>query len=332
MKCIEESRFCVLRKKTPDSKGVIFMRGWISEIDLNKYGRLIQELKKNYYIIGLTSGSEVIKSIHFTRPDDMIFDLYAAPNAAYSQSVMADSMVASKAGVAKTFIFHQTMAKSMPPSRICNEKIYDAIIVMNLNVVKMWGVFCDLAKMLPDYKFLAVMGSSSFNGSWLRAKKNYKHRISRLSNVSYLDCVNHRDLLSFMSESKCLIHICDYDPGPMVVGEAMSVDTPVMINVNCSSASRSLIRPTTGMFFKLHEIKDKFLLMMDLIKSDIFQTRQTYLHRWGYKNSLDFIKKNIEFYGLGNTDSVSFPNKEDTDVNSWYSFPGFRVTGLGNGE
>ncbi len=322
MKKIDESCLCILRKCN-ENKGLVFVSSWLTDKDISLYHEHISVLKNSYFIIGLTTGSEVIRYSNLHGDSSLLFNLYAAPNAAYAQHVMVNTLGAS----AKTFIFHKAMAKTTQP-KYNEEKIYDAIAVMSLNMSKLWGIFLDLAEKKPDYRFLAVIGQSDIHGIWDYARDNYQYRIAQLPNVTRADNVAHKDLLKLMAKSKCFIHICDYDAAPMSTTEAMSVNTPVMINSNCSSGIKSLIRPQTGIFFKIHEIEKKFDLMMHLVSKGFFKAKKGYFSLWGFDNSLNLIKKYVKFYGLGDPSEVTFPHADSNGINIWHMYPGYRVNGL----
>lgn len=303
-------KLLTLREKTPKQKGIVVFNAWMSIQSTNKYIDKLLELKKDYYILGLCSGCEQLHSYIYTKYP-FYFDLIISPNSAYAQSVMVKTNSNANNTI---YPLHESCGKFIS---FQEEKCYDAITVMNLNHIKLWGVFIDLVNSNPDKKFLAVLGVSNLHGVWDRSRKEYMDRLQACSNLTIKSQLPHIDAIKEMAKSKMMVHLCDYDPGAMVVGECLATDTPVLTNTNSSSTIRHFIKPKTGMFCNLSEVNEKFNLMLKYIDENKFSPREWYMSRYGFDNYWTILKKYLDLYGIGSND-LTIEKNEQYDLYQWH--------------
>ena len=299
-----------LREKTPKQKGIVVFNAWLPNSVIDKNLNKLLELKKDYYILGLCEGCDPLNAYTYSKYP-FYFDLIISPNAAYAQSVM----VKTNSNANNTmYPLHESCGKFI----YCKEeKLYDAIAVMNMNHIKLWGVFIDLVNLNPDKQFLAVLGVSDLHGVWDQSRKEYMDRLESCKNLTIKSQVRHPDLIKEMARSRMMVHLCDYDPGAMVVGECLATDTPVLTNTNSSSVIRHFIKPKTGMFCDLSEVSDKFRLMLKYIEENRFSPREWYMGRYGFDNFWNILKGYLDLYNIGSNDLMLDKN-EEYDLYEWH--------------
>lgn len=299
-----------LREKTPNQKGIVVFNSWLSHSIIDEKLNKLSELKKDYYIIGLCSGCEQLNTYTYTKIP-FCFDMILSPNAAFSHSVMVKTNSNANNTI---YPLHESCGKFI---YFKEEKIYDAITVMNMAHIKLWGVFIDLVNLNPEKKFLAVLGVSNAHGIWDNSRKEYMDRLQACSNLTIKSQLSHINVIKEMAKSRMMVHLCDYDPGAMVVGECLATDTPILTNTNSSSVIRHFIKPKTGMFCNLSETNDKFNLMLKYIEENRFSPREWYMNRYGFDNFWNILKKYLDLYGIGSND-LTITKNEEYDLYEWH--------------
>jgi hypothetical protein len=292
----------VLSEPTQDKKGVVC----VSFYDIEPFWEKHCDYIKNFYwVLGLVSGTSAATLGALTHRGHI--DLYMFPNSSFKQDVLRCSNRHSCKGI----ILDPTEAKTEYVKEN-HEKKYDFITVMNLEHQKLWGIICDLAQEMPDKKFLAT--ANNFQNYTYYLGDEYKSRILSTPNIEVKLSAGHFEYGNRLRSSKVMIHACDYDPGIQVIGEAMAHDVPVLLPVHASSASRRLITPRTGLFFRYHELKEKASLALELFSKGSFSPANEYQKRFGCERFLTKIEKALEFYGFG-TYQLTFQGKGRTCSN-----------------
>lgn len=310
---IDKDKLFIAKEKTEKAKGILFFHSWVSDKHIDLTNALYEQLRKDYFIVGVTTGPECI-SRNASRMINT-YDIVICPSAPYAQSVMISCMSNRCNSI---YPLHECLGKSKLPSRQF-KKEYDAVAVMNLNFIKFWGVFCDLAEHNPKDKFLAILGQSHLEGPWSRQKEEYRNRLTNIPNIEVKEQLVHEKVIDAMAQSKMLFHASDYDPGAMVVGESLFAGTPVLINNSSSSVIRHLINPFTGMFFDLTDVFNRYDLMKQYIHKNKFKPEKWYRHHYGFENYIAKLEKYFRYYGiLRHDENLNCPNDSRLDIFGWF--------------
>ncbi len=118
----------------------------------------------------------------------------------------------------------------IPKSILSSVKQYDAIWIANLRPLKRAEWFVELAKSMPNHRFVIVGGVS---------QKDYYEEIEHLalsiSNLSFLGAQPFEVVNMILSESKLLVCTSEYEGFPNTFLQAWAQSIPIVSTVNPSS-------------------------------------------------------------------------------------------------
>lgn len=141
--------------------------------------------------------------------------------------------------------------KANPDRFRAKYKLYDdfALFVGNMQPIKNPGLFIDLAKQIPDLKF--VMIGKGLNATWLAKEYN----VPFPKNLVLLGKVNHCDALNATAACRILVMTSRREGIPTVLLEAMAMRKPVVVPDH-SGCKEIVVSEECGLLYKPNSLDD----------------------------------------------------------------------------
>ena len=113
-----------------------------------------------------------------------------------------------------------------------SDKLYDAIWVSNLRLLKRVEWFLNLAEKMPNLKFAIVGGSFKDTGYY----DQIKEKADRISNLSFLGKKSFDETTRLISQSRLLVCTSEYEGFPNTFLQAWAMTIPVVSTVDPNDA------------------------------------------------------------------------------------------------
>jgi hypothetical protein len=132
--------------------------------------------------------------------------------------------------------------------------------------------------------------------------------VDNKKNITSTPFIEYDKAIQYIHESKMMIS-CNYeDASPRTITEALSLNTPIMVNEDILGGWK-YVSPESGLFFNEHNFEEKLNELYNLMKTDKLTPREYYINNYTIKHSgkqlRDFLKSiNPE---LSDCEYVRFP-------------------------